>query len=853
MSTPESSLKLTSSSADTPPRNDLALPAPRTQLSREASRSSSSSSVRKGHVKVSNPKGSREHGSFPGSGALVPHPGSLALPRPSSSPDVPMPASPKLPSHQHVHELHLHQHRTSQQNELRLHQQNIQVGLDPVQVAQEAQQFQETMRGEAEQHVLVARAQFAELADQMRQEASQELAKMRREFQAEAQAREARLTQELRAQAADRERELNMQIQTLQYQLVTLQHQNRPPETLGPNSQSLNGTDVMLCLNELRAELQAMRANAATPHARPAQESGFVGLPPHAGVPHHALSPAHSTSSACAGILPPGSASHHAPPHTNSIASACVGIPPPGTNASSAYPTQRPPALPIAASIRQDPSPQHVHLSPGFPSSSSSSGSDSPHGDGGGGPPAGSPGSTPHGATHSRRSSGVGSAIVYEEGDVYRNKDLAMIKIDALPRDAANFRSWRNSFITRLCSIDRTGHDTLLHWIMPAFEASSSADLSDPVNLPRLDAHIAIFLADPKHMSSELGIQFQSYIEGCQLAYTAPKGRVLLQMVARRYFLDLRRGANLTEQALLELQLESFTYQSLLAFVNKVEYILNAIPPDLQPSEQTRFTWLFARLKRCRLIQRHIDRIKDARDGSHVRTWDWLFGKLKQAIAEMREDANETAIRESLGTSPKSHDDKAKAQKEKERRAKAKGAVASDKVGEAADAVGSQSTALPGKPKTGAKGPGKHGNPKAKGQGKGDDKGTGKGGAKGQGGKPPGESLRHRKRPEREHLQRRPTPRLRVCFGPKARVTVARTARTHTTGPERRRQSLRTHPPLQQQLLLSRTSCLVPTPPLSPTLPPCVTRVRCNRLCHLPRQSQIQPWIWSKLALISQV
>ena len=53
-------------------------------------------------------------------------------------------------------------------------------------------------------------------------------------------------------------------------------------------------------------------------------------------------------------------------------------------------------------------------------------------------------------------------------------------------------------------------------------------------------------------------------------------------MVARRYFLDLRRGANLTEQALLELQLESFTYQILLALVNKVEYILNAIPPDLQ-------------------------------------------------------------------------------------------------------------------------------------------------------------------------------------------------------------------------------------------------------------------------------
>ena len=84
---------------------------------------------------------------------------------------------------------------------------------------------------------------------------------------------------------------------------------------------------------------------------------------------------------------------------------------------------------------------------------------------------------------------------------------------------------------------------------------------------PRLDAHIASVLADSRHMTSE-------YIEGSQLNYTAPRGRVLLQMVARRFFLDQRRGANLTEQALLELQIDTFSYQSLLTFADRAEYIL---------------------------------------------------------------------------------------------------------------------------------------------------------------------------------------------------------------------------------------------------------------------------------------
>ena len=53
-------------------------------------------------------------------------------------------------------------------------------------------------------------------------------------------------------------------------------------------------------------------------------------------------------------------------------------------------------------------------------------------------------------------------------------------------------------------------------------------------------------------------------------------------------------------------------------------------------------------------MQRFIDRIKDAREGSHVKTWDWLFDKLQRVVIEMREDVNEESVRRMLSpTKPK--------------------------------------------------------------------------------------------------------------------------------------------------------------------------------------------------------
>ena len=92
----------------------------------------------------------------------------------------------------------------------------------------------------------------------------------------------------------------------------------------------------------------------------------------------------------------------------------------------------------------------------------------------------------------------------------------------------------------------------------------------------------------------------------------SPKGRYMIWLLAQQFRLDLQRGANLTEQSLLELDIENFSYNGLKSFVEKIEFVLNSIPLDHQPSERTKFTWLFGRVKRCKMIQRHVDRIKDA-------------------------------------------------------------------------------------------------------------------------------------------------------------------------------------------------------------------------------------------------
>ena len=425
------------------------------------------------------------------------------------------------------------------------------------------------------------------------------------------------------------QQELLTTVRKLQSELTSLKHQNVPST---PTVVTDNGTDIqdiqrqmVQMMHDLSKEVQTLKQDRQTDLLR-------AHLHKQGGTPSPiAPSPAWS-GSACAGI-----------PDNFNIATPTLGVSRdkiPEPSSSSGHASH--PSLPLK--------PPREPSSPG--SSASSSTSAGRRGGGGGGS-SGSPGASGfHGGSVNsslHRSAGVGSGRVeLTEKEIYKSKDLSLVKIEQLPINAAQFRSWKNAFITKTCAIDQTGQDIILTWISEAFNVEDGDQLHYSGVLPRLDAHLASLLADTKHLKSEIGMSYQSYIERCQMAGRSPKGRFMIWLLAQEFRLDMQRGANLTEQSLLELECENFTYNGLKAFIEKIEYVLNAIPFEHQPSERTKFTWLFGRVKKCRMIQRHIDRVKDSSPDSHRRSFEWLFDKLKTALWEIREDQNEESIRAAL-------------------------------------------------------------------------------------------------------------------------------------------------------------------------------------------------------------
>ena len=69
-----------------------------------------------------------------------------------------------------------------------------------------------------------------------------------------------------------------------------------------------------------------------------------------------------------------------------------------------------------------------------------------------------------------------------------------------MPLNSEVGRALTNDICNAVVFDRQNSKDTILHWVMPAFEVASVGDLSDPGLLPRLDAHIASLLADSLHI-----------------------------------------------------------------------------------------------------------------------------------------------------------------------------------------------------------------------------------------------------------------------------------------------------------------------------------------------------------------
>ena len=252
---------------------------------------------------------------------------------------------------------------------------------------------------------------------------------------------------------------------------------------------------------------------------------------------------------------------------------------------------------------------------------------------------------------------GVGSNVLgfMSEKDVYRSKGLSLVKIENLPATASEFRAWKNTFLTKVAAIDQTGRDVILDWVMRDFEEGRDvSEFLDSGLLPRLDSHLGSLLMDTRHLKGELGMRFQTYAESCQMARRAPRGRAFLFMLSQHFRLDLNRGSNLTQQALLDLQFGWFLHPKILRSLLKGLNMSRM--PFRNHINQQRILGSLGCTQGSRSVsclQRHIDRIRDSRENSHCRSWDWLMNKIKAVLVEVREDANEESIHASLQTKAK--------------------------------------------------------------------------------------------------------------------------------------------------------------------------------------------------------
>ena len=256
--------------------------------------------------------------------------------------------------------------------------------------------------------------------------------------------------------------EMQTTMLSLQNQLTIVRHQS-------PVITPQNGADMSElqgCIDALRAEVRQLQQDsqrrstiysAAPPFVTPS--SFNIATPVRTPNVATAVSPEVSPSrSACAGY----------PPTRDQVYASHVPPDPPGTSSSSSSSEGKP---------RKDHS-AGSPVSTGFPSPSQGNGL--PYGFPGGG--RGSPGDGRNDvlgfgyAQHNTRSVGAGSFVLHDENSVYKTKDLQLVVIQTLPTDAAQFRGWRHSFLTKASAIDKTGQNHIMTWLLEAFSANTTVE-----------------------------------------------------------------------------------------------------------------------------------------------------------------------------------------------------------------------------------------------------------------------------------------------------------------------------------------------------------------------------------------
>ena len=157
----------------------------------------------------------------------------------------------------------------------------------------------------------------------------------------------------------------------------------------------------------------------------------------------------------------------------------------------------------------------------------------------------------------------------------------------------------------------------------------------------------------PHHLHGNFGLRFQAYAEECALHGVPLRGRYMFALVCREFDIDRDRCSMIGAIQLLAIPCDQYSIPNLVAFHDKVHFVLNQIPLADRPQEPLMGKWLFERLKPAACLNRWIVKIKDSKEKSKIRSFDYLWEKLEIAIKESRHEVNAKVVTAALTLGPK--------------------------------------------------------------------------------------------------------------------------------------------------------------------------------------------------------
>ena len=309
---------------------------------------------------------------------------------------------------------------------------------------------------------------------------------------------------------------------------------------------------------------------------------------------------------------------------------------------------------------------------------------------------------------------------IADETTVYKSRELPPTgKLPDLPKDAAEYRGYTSAVIAIFVALDLSINDMLTKWLLVPFNVTGDARHTvtmlhqDSQGLIRLDRWLAKEMLISKNLLDKtFGGQFSTYMEWCTRHGVSPRGRVFLALIALRFRLDRSRGTLLNQMHLFKIQLTSFKHSDIKSFMDKIRLVLANVNVGELKDHDLLFRWLFEKFRAWKAIERKIETIKESREGSSKRTWNYLWAAIDTHLTNHNEDDNCRNLESALAGKTVNAAAATKGNKKEKKKEKA-AAKAADEEKKLVDAAAAK-----------AKGKGKS---KSKGKGKDTGKGKGKG------------------------------------------------------------------------------------------------------------------------------